>query len=323
MKRIVAVVGPTATGKSALGIALAGTFGGEVLACDSTAVYRGIDIGTDKMPAEHQQGIPHHLVDLVAPTDVYSAARYGNEAAAIAREVTARGRLPVLVGGTGFYYRALVRGIFPGPTRDEHLRSRLERVAARRGPEFLHRWLGRVDPPSAQRILPRDLMRLVRALEVYLLTRKPLTAHFEDTRSPIADFSILTIGLRMDRADLLPRITRRVDLQFEAGLLAEVDRLIADGVPAEAHAFSGLVYRQVMEWRAGVRDLAATRDLIIRENMRYARRQLLWFRKESGVQWIDAPGESQAARDAAAALVRQWMDETEGAVHAPDSQETS
>lgn len=307
MNRIVAVVGPTATGKSALGLTLAGTFDGEVLACDSTALYRGIDIGTDKVPVAEQRGVPHHLIDLVEPTDVYSAARYAADAAAVARDVVARGKLPILVGGTGFYYRALVRGMFPGPARDTALRARLDRVAARKGPEALHRWLARVDPSSARRIQPRDQMRLVRALEVYLLTNKPLTEHFGDTRSPIADFAVLTIGLRLPRAELLPRVARRVDQQFRAGVIDEVERLIAAGVPETAHAFSGLVYRQVMEMRVGLRDLAATRDLIVRENMRYAQRQLTWFRKEPDVQWIDAAGESEAAQVAAAALVHQWM----------------
>lgn len=307
MNRLVAIVGPTATGKSALGIALAESFDGEVLACDSTAVYRGIDIGTDKVPAATQRGIPHHLVDLVEPTEIYSAARYGAEAAAVARDVTARGRLPMLVGGTGFYYRALVRGIFPGPSRDERVRQRLNRIAALRGPERLHRWLARVDAPSAQRIQPRDQMRLVRALEVYMLTGRPLTAHFSETASPIADFEILTIGLQMPRPRLLPRVTARVDAQLRAGVVEEVDRLLAAGVPAGAHAFSGLVYRQIMEMRAGLRDRDATRDLIIRENMRYARRQLLWFRHEAHVQWVDGPGESPMAQAAAAALVRTWI----------------
>lgn len=307
MTRLVAIVGPTATGKSALGIALARRFGGEVLACDSTAVYRGIDIGTDKVPAALQGGVAHHLVDLVDPTETYSAARYGAEAAAVARDAVARGRLPILVGGTGFYYRALTRGIFPGPTRDDAIRARLDRVAARRGPEALHRWLQRVDPASARRIQPRDQMRLVRALEVYLLTRRPLTDHFADTRSPIEDFDVLTIGLRLPRPLILERVVARVDAQFRAGLVAEVERLLASGVPADAHAFSGLVYRQIMEMRAGVRDLAATRDLIVRENMRYARRQLMWFRREANVRWIDAAGEADAAQALAYEMVDAWI----------------
>ncbi len=310
MNRLLAVVGPTASGKSALGVALATRFDGEVLACDSTAVYRGIDIGTDKVPVAEQRGVPHHLVDMVEPTDVYSAARYGHDAAAVAREVVGRGRLPMLVGGTGFYYRALVRGLFPGPARDVALRARLDRVAAHKGPECLHRWLSRVDPASAERIQPRDQMRLVRALEVYLLTRTPLTAHFAATTSPIADFDVLTIGVRLPRPALLERVSRRVDQQFQSGVVDEVERLLAAGVPPAAHAFSGLVYRQVMEMRAGVRDLPATRDLIIRENMRYARRQLMWFRREADVHWIDLPGETQEAADIASGIVEAWLRST-------------
>src|SRR4051812_19380703 len=167
--RLLAIVGPTATGKSALAIALARRFGGEVVSCDSTAVYRGFDIGTDKVPRAEQQGIPHHMIDVADPTEEYSAARYAREAAAVIRAITARGRLPILVGGTGFYYRALTRGLFEGPGRDEALRRRLERVAARRGAECLHQWLARVDPASGARIQSRDVKRVVRALEVWIL----------------------------------------------------------------------------------------------------------------------------------------------------------
>src|SRR5688572_9906790 len=174
MPRLVAILGATATGKSAIAIALAERFGGEIVSCDSTAVYRGFDIGTDKVPADEQRGIPHHLVDVADPTEEYSAARYAREAAAVIRDVSGRGRLPILVGGTGLYYRALTRGFFPGPGRDTELRARLERVASRKGVERLHRWLARVDPASASRIQPRDLKRIIRALEVYLLTGRPI-----------------------------------------------------------------------------------------------------------------------------------------------------
>jgi tRNA dimethylallyltransferase len=305
---LVALVGPTATGKSALGLTLAETLGGEILACDSTAVYRGIDIGTDKVPAAEQRGIPHHLVDLVGPDEVFSAARYAREAAELARAVCARGRVPILVGGTGFYYRALIRGIFPGPSRDETLRARLNRVADRRGVEALHRWLGRVDAASARRIQPRDRMRLVRALEVYLLTGRPLSAHFSDTASPIADFDVLTIGLTMPRDDLRPRVARRVDQQFAAGVVDEVRRLLDDGLPASAHALSGLVYRQVMELLAGIRNEADTRDLIVQENMRYARRQAIWFRSEPVTHWINGPGEERGAIAEAGDLASRWLE---------------
>ena len=305
--KLVAVVGPTASGKSALAAALAERAGGEVVSCDSTAVYRGIDIGTDKVPEAERRGIPHHLIDVAGPDEVYSAARYAADAGAVVRDIHARGRLPIVAGGTGFYYRALVRGLFPGPARDDRLRARLERVGARRGDLSLHRWLARVDADSARRIQPRDRKRLVRALEVYLLTGRPLTAHFGETRSPIAGAVILPIGLRVPRAALAPRVAARVDRQFARGVVDEVRRLIAAGVPRDAHAFSGLVYRQVIELLDGVRDEAATRELIVRENLRYARRQLVWFRAEVGVRWLDGPGESAPVQREAEAMVREFL----------------
>jgi tRNA dimethylallyltransferase len=180
-KCFVAILGPTATGKSALGLALAERFDGEIVNCDSTALYRGFDIGTDKIPHDQQRGILHHLIDLVDPTGDYTAAQYARDAAAAIRDIDRRGKLAIVVGGTGFYYRALTRGLFPGPGRDAALRKRLESLAARRGPEALHRLLTRVDADSARRIQPRDTKRMVRALVVYFLTGKPLTAHFADT----------------------------------------------------------------------------------------------------------------------------------------------
>src|SRR4029077_18378124 len=176
--RVLAVLGPTATGKSALSLAIAERFGGEIVNCDSTAVYRGFDIGTDKLPASARRGIPHHLIDIVDPTDEYTAAQFARDAAAVIRGIHARGKLPILAGGTGFYFRALTRGLFPGPGRDAALRGRLESIAERRSLTFLHRMLRKVDPESAVRIQPRDLKRLIRALEVFLLTGRPLTAHF-------------------------------------------------------------------------------------------------------------------------------------------------
>lgn len=288
---LVAIVGPTATGKSALGIALAKRFNGEVVACDSTAVYRGFDIGTDKVPLEQQDGIPHHMVDVADPAEEYSAARYAREAASVIRDITARGKLPILVGGTGLYYRALTRGFFPGPSRDVALRARLERAADRRGTEFLHRWLGRVDPGSADRIQPRDRKRLVRALEVYLLTGRPLTTHFAETRSPIPEYRVHAFALRISPEATAERVARRVDAQFDAGLLDEIRGLLKAGVPPTAHPFTGLVYRQALEHLDGIRDERETRELIVRENRKYSRRQLIWFRKEPNLHWIYAAGE--------------------------------
>jgi tRNA dimethylallyltransferase len=288
---LVAIVGPTAAGKSALGIALAKRFDGEVVACDSTAVYRGFDIGTDKVPFEQQDGIPHHMVDVADPTEEYSAARYAREAASVIRDITRRGKLPVLVGGTGLYYRALTRGFFPGPSRDVVLRTRLERVADRRGTEYLHRWLQRVDPGSAERIQSRDRKRLVRALEVYLLTGRPLTAHFAETQSPIPEYRVIAFALRIPQEATAERVAMRVDAQFEAGLLDEMRGLLNAGVPPTAHPFTGLVYRQALEHLHGIRGERETRELIVRENRKYSRRQLIWFRKEPNLHWICAAGE--------------------------------
>jgi tRNA dimethylallyltransferase len=288
---VLAVLGPTASGKSALGIALAERHGGEIINCDSTAVYRGFDIGTDKLPLAARRGIPHHLIDVADPTEVYTAAQFARDAERVIRDIHARGKLPIVVGGTGFYYRALTRGLFPGPGADDVLRARLDKVAERRGPERLHRMLRRVDPESAARIMPRDRKRLVRALEVYRATGQPLTAHFANTRSPIADCRVVAIALKLPTELTVERVTRRVDEQFARGIVDEVESLLARGVPPDARPFGGLVYRQVMEMRNGVRDEAATRALIVQENRRYARRQLIWFRKEPNLKWFDGPGE--------------------------------
>ena len=274
---------------------------GKSIACDSTAVYRGFDIGTDKVPPAGQAGIPHHLIDVVEPTEEYSAARYAREAAAVIRAITARGRLPIVVGGTGLYYRALTRGLFEGPGRDEPMRRRLERVAERRGADALHRWLSRVDPDSAVRIQPRDVKRMVRALEVWLLTRRPLTEHFARTASPLPEYDVTTIALQITPAETADRVARRVDAQFTRGLVDEVRALLARGVPETALPFSGLVYRQALEHLRGIRDEAATRQLIVRENRQYSRRQLIWFRKEPNLRWIHAPGERQDTQAAAPA----------------------
>jgi len=307
----VAILGATATGKSALALAVAGRFGGEIINCDSTAVYRGFDIGTDKTAVADRRGIPHHLIDIADPTDDYTAAQYARDAAEAIRDIHRRGRLPILAGGTGFYFRALTRGLFPGPGRDTDLRGRLESIAARRDVTFLHRMLAKVDPESAFRIQPRDLKRLVRALEVFFLTGRPLTAHFAQTASPIPDVEVVAIGLRLPAADIASRVTRRVDEQFDRGLLNEIRTLLARGIPENARPFGGLVYRQAMEHLHGLRDEASTRALIAQENRRYARRQLIWFRKEPNLSWFDGPGESAAAIAGVQHLIAERLQERE------------
>jgi tRNA dimethylallyltransferase len=298
LKPLIAILGPTATGKSALGIAIAERFDGEILNCDSTAVYRGFDIGTDKVPPHERRGIPHHLIDIVDPAEEYTAAQFARDAAATIADIHSRGKVPILVGGTGFYYRALTRGLFPGPGKDAELRRRLERLAERKGVERLHRMVARIDPESAARIQARDLKRLVRALEVYFQTGKPLTAHFEDTVSPLGkDVQVGAVALRMPAAWLADRLAARVDAQFESGLLDEIRMLLASGVPPDARPFGGLVYRQAIEHLRGMRDEAATRKLIAQENRRYARRQLIWFRKEPNLVWFDGPGTNADVQD--------------------------
>jgi tRNA dimethylallyltransferase len=304
---VVAILGPTATGKSTLALALAGQYGGEIVNCDSTAVFRGFDIGTDKVPFAERRGIPHHLIDIVEPTADYTAAQYARDAAAAIRDIHERGRLPFVVGGTGFYYRALTRGLFPGPGRDAALRARLEGIAARRGAPFLHRMLARVDPASAARIQPRDLKRIVRAVEVFLLTGRPLTAHFAETVRPLPEAEVLGIALRLPAADICRRVTERVEQQFSRGLLDEMRGQLARGVPEDARPFGGLVYRQALEHLHGVRDEAATRTLIAQENRRYARRQLIWFRKEPNLTWFDGPGESPATIEAVSRVLRERL----------------
>ena len=307
----VAILGPTATGKSALALAVAERHGGEIINCDSTAVYRGFDIGTDKIALADRRGVPHHLIDIADPAGEYTAAQYARDAAAAIRDIHARGRLPVLAGGTGFYFRALTRGLFPGPGKDAALRRRLEAIAERRDVTFLHRLLKKVDPDSALRIQPRDLKRLVRALEVFFLTGRPLTAHFADTASPIPGVDVLAIGLRLPPDQIAARVTRRVDEQFERGLIDEIRGLLARGIPETARPFGGLVYRQAMEFLHGVRDEAATRALIAQENRRYARRQLIWFRKEPTLTWFDGPGESATTVDSVQQLIAGWLQERE------------
>ena len=303
----VAILGPTATGKSALALALAERYGGEIINCDSTAVYRGFDIGTDKIAPADRRGIPHHLIDIVEPIDDYTAAQYARDAAAVVRDVHARGRIPIVAGGTGFYYRALTRGLFPGPGRDAALRQRLEAIAERREVTFLHRMLRKIDPASARRIQPRDLKRLVRALEVFFLTGRPLTSHFADTVSPLPDVEVVAVGLRLPAEQIAARVARRVDEQFERGLLDEIRALLARGIPETARPFGGLVYRQALEHLHGVRDEAATRALIAQENRRYARRQLIWFRKEPNLSWFDGPGESEGTVAAVQRLIDTYV----------------
>jgi tRNA dimethylallyltransferase len=255
------------------------------------------------VPLSQRRGIPHHLIDVVEPTEEYTAARYASDAVGVIEGIYQRGRWPIIVGGTGFYYRALVRGLFPGPGADANMRNRLDAIAQRRGVEFLHRMLKRVDPQSAARIQPRDLKRMVRALEVFFLTGTPMTDHFAATVSPLAGYRTVAVALSPPMPLIAERVAKRVDAQFEQGLLDEIRGLLARGIPETARPFGGLVYRQALEHLHGVRNEADTRDLITRENRHYARRQLIWFRKEPNLVWLQSSGESPDTLTAVEALL--------------------
>ncbi len=233
----------------------------------------------------------------------YTAARYVRDAIAVIDSIYRRGRWPILVGGTGLYYRALTRGLFPGPGADAELRARLEAIAVGRGVEFLHRMLRRVDPESGRRILPRDLKRMVRALEVYYLTGMPLTDHFAATVSPLVSHRVIAVALSPPAELIAERVRKRVDAQFEQGLMDEIGGLLSRGIPESARPFGGLVYRQALELLHGLRSEAETRELIARENRHYARRQLIWFRKEPNLVWLQTSGENPETLTAVEALL--------------------
>ena len=226
-----------------------------------------------------------------------------SDSLAAIEQIYARGRWPILVGGTGFYYRALVRGLFPGPGADANMRRRLEAIAERRGVEFLHRMLTRVDPASGVRIQSRDLKRMVRALEVFFLTGTPMTAHFAATVSPLAGYQTVAVALSPPMSLIAERVAKRVDAQFAHGLLDEIRGLLARGIPETARPFGGLVYRQALEHLHGVRNETDTRELITRENRHYARRQLIWFRKEPNLVWLQSSGERPDTLTAVEALL--------------------
>ncbi len=308
----VAVLGPTASGKSALGIALAARLDGEVVNCDSTAVYRGFDIGTDKVPVAERRGIPHHLIDIVEPDREYTAADFARDAGEAVEAIRRRGRLPVIVGGTGFYFRALTRGLFPGPGKHAGLRRRLDALAARYGTERLHRLLARIDPPSGLRIHQHDRIRIVRALEVYYQTGRTLTEHFGATAAPLAGWAVAAIALRPAWPEVVARIAARVSRQFERGIVDEARSLLAAGVPETARPFTGYVYRHVLDVVTGRACEADARAAIVRDNRRYARRQLIWFRKEPNLVWIDSFGERDEAVAAVLAVVRERLPQWRG-----------
>jgi tRNA dimethylallyltransferase len=297
---LVAIVGPTGAGKSALGIAMAARFGGEVVCCDSTQVYRRFDIGTAKVAAAEQEGIPHHLMDLLDADEVFTAGDFRRRALGVLEDLQRREKLPVFTVGTGLYLRALLEGLSDAPTRSEDLRERLRRAADARGHAHLHRILARLDPASAARIAPRDVVKMIRALEVRLLTGKPITELHRAGRPPLEGYHAIKIGLAPPRAALYQRIERRVDAMLAAGWLAEVKQLLAAGISADSKPFQFIGYDELRMHLAGVITFDAAVAAIRQATRRYAKRQLTWFRKEQGVRWFEGFGDDPAIAAAVA-----------------------
>jgi tRNA dimethylallyltransferase len=303
---IVAVVGPTASGKSALGIELALRTGGEIINCDSVQVYQGIEIATAKVSLAERRGVSHHLLDFVPPESNYTAGDWARDAARKIAEIEARGAPALLVGGTGFYLRALRQPFFPGPPTDETLRQRLTRLRERRGMEHLHRMLSRVDQLSAAKLYVRDWPRVQRALEVRFQTGRPLSAQLRERMEPPACAArIRVIALAPPRAELYERINRRAEGHFAAGLVEEVRHLLDQGVPAESNALGSHGYRRVVEYLRGQRDLQGAIEQTRMDVRHYAKRQLTWFRGEPGVRWFAGFGEDPLVQESVFSYVKE------------------
>jgi tRNA dimethylallyltransferase len=302
---VVAVAGPTASGKSDLGIALALGADGEVVNCDSVQVYREIEIATAKVPLEERRGVPHHLIDFVPPARNYTAADWARDALAAIEEIEARGRTAILVGGTGFYLRALREPFFEAPPTDAELRRRLVVLRERRGAEHLHALLRRLDPERAARLRTRDWPRVQRALELRLQTGARISERLADRPAPPPQAARLRLFvLNPPREELYRRIDRRAESHFRAGLVEEVRELLARGVPADSSALGAHGYRRVVEYLRGERTLEGAVEQTKLDVRHYAKRQLTWFRREPGVEWVEGFGEDPAVQEEVARRLR-------------------
>jgi len=300
---LIAIVGPTASGKSSLAVALARNLGGDVLACDSTQVYRGFDIGTAKPTSEERGDVPHHLLDLVDPCFPFTAGEYRARAVAVLDDLRQRARLPILTVGTGLYLRALLEGLADVPARSEELRARLEAGADARSLQYLHRVLRRLDPEAALRIGSRDRPKMIRAIEVCLLTGRPISEVHRSGRTPLEGYHPIKIGLQPPRAALYQRIERRVQTMLERGWLDEVAGLVGSGVPQDSKPFDFIGYSELQAHLEGTVTLAAATKAIAQSTRRYAKRQVTWFRKEPLVHWLPGFGDDPAIIAAAEKFV--------------------
>jgi len=296
---LVAVVGPTASGKSALCVWLAERLGGEVVGCDSTQLYRGFDIGTAKPSRAERHGVPHHLLDVLGPTEEATAGGYRQIALAVLEDLRRRGRLPIFTVGTGLYLRALLDGLANLPQRSEELRERLRASAAGHPPGHLHRVLRRMDRAAAQKIAANDEQKLIRAIEICILARKPLTEVHQTGRIPLHGWRALKLGLMPAREALYGRIHTRTEEMLSRGWMEEVLHLLATGLPENVKPFDFIGYRELRAVVRGEMSLETARVAIEQATRRYAKRQLTWFRKEPGVSWLSGFGDDQKVQNAA------------------------
>jgi tRNA dimethylallyltransferase len=304
---LVAIVGPTASGKSALGIWLAQTLGGEVVACDSTQMYRGFDIGTAKPTMSERQGVAHHLMDVLEPTEEATAGGYRERAIEVLNELRERDRFPIFTVGTGLYLRALLEGLAEVPLRSEPLRDRLRKRAGGKTPGHLHRMLKRLDPETAKKIAPADEQKLLRAVEVCLLTKKPLSEVYQGGRKPLEGWRAIKIGLQPGRETLYEQVHARTDAMLEQGWMEEVRGLIGSGMPAKAKPFDFIGYKELRAVLAKEMEPEEARAAIQQATRRYAKRQMTWFRREQGVQWLRGFGGDAKVQEQALAWVQSQL----------------
>jgi tRNA dimethylallyltransferase len=300
---LVAILGPTGSGKTALSLAIAQRFAGEIVNCDSVAMYREFQIGTAKPSPEERRLVPHHLFDFVEPTDYITAGEYARRAREVLGEIKTREKLPIVVGGTGLYLRALMEGLFPGPQRSEELRDRLRERAKQRGPQHLHAILRRLDADAAPKIHANDLPKLIRAIEVCLASRQKMTEMWKHGSEPLKGFDILRLGLNPDRNLLYDRLNLRAAQMFDLGLVEETKALL-DKYGDAARPLTSLGYKQAVQLLRG----AISRDAAIQATQQahrnYAKRQMTWFRREPGVVWLEGFGDESGTQDAASSLIQ-------------------
>jgi tRNA dimethylallyltransferase len=301
---LLVIVGPTASGKSTLGVWLAERLGGEAIACDSTQLHRGFDIGTAKPTMEERRGVSHHLLDVLDGKDESTAGGYRERAIEVLRDLRARKKLPILTVGTGLYLRALVEGLADVPQRSEELRERLWAGAEQHGPGHLHRMLRRLDHESAEKIAPADEQKLIRAIEVCLLTKKPLSEVHRSGRKPLEGWRTVKIGLRPAREALYERVHARTEAMLERGWLEEVRGLMQSGLPEGAKAFDFIGYRELRKVLRGEMRLEEARAAIQQATRRYAKRQMTWFHREKGVHWLAGFGDEEKIQKEALEIVR-------------------